>query len=241
MAEQLQAAELFQQGTQSYVKKEYAKAVGLFEQALAQDKHNATIITNLALAQYNLGKTSVAIGLLRKAIHLDPSLSTAKEGLEFVLSQTPRIEVPHQIQTYESLRVKLLQPVPLYAYLAISLLCLLTAGWTLLNYFGSRKKALEEQTNSPAFPLVGTLLGVAFLLFSGLLVLKLYDTRILRGTIIEEKVSLQTAPGENQLAILDLHGGMEVIIRSTQGEWSQVTYPGSLTGWVKNSSLLMTR
>lgn len=241
MAEQLQTAELFQQGTQSYVAKDYAKAVELFEKALSQDKHNATIITNLALAQYNLGKTAIAIGLLRKAIHLDPSLSTAKEGLEFVVAQTPKAGVPHQIQTYESLRANLLQPVPLYAYISISLLCFLSAGWTLLSYLGRRKKALEEQTSSPSFPIIGTLLGAAFIIFSGLLVLKIYDTRILRGTVIEEKVSLQTAPGENQLAILDLHGGMEVIIRATQGEWSQVTYPGSLTGWVKNSSLLMTR
>lgn len=241
LAEQLQPAELFQQGTQAYVRKDYAKAVDLLEQALAQDKHNATIITNLALAQYNLGKIPVALGLLRKAIYLDPSLSTAKESLEFVVSQAPKTEVPRQIQNYESLRSQLLQPVPLYAYSLLSLLCFLAAGWTLLNFLGKRKKALEEQTSSPGFPVVGTLLGLAFIIFSGLLVLKLYDTRVLRGTIIEEKISLQTAPGENQLAILDLYGGMEVIIRSTQGDWSQVTYPGSLTGWVKNSSLLMTR
>ncbi|WP_374076763.1 tetratricopeptide repeat protein [Bdellovibrio bacteriovorus] len=235
------SAELFKQGTQLYLAKDYTKAQEVFTQALDKDPYNATTLTNLALAEFQLGKKPLAIGLLRKALASDPELPTAQAGLKFILSQMQVKEVPHQIETYESLRSKLLQPVPLSAYLILSALSLFAAGWILISYGGRRRKALEEEKSLPAFPLIGSLLSLAFVIFTGLLALKVYDSTILRGTIIEEKVSLQTAPGDNQVAILELFGGMEVIARETQGDWVQVTYPGSLTGWIKKSSVLMTR
>ncbi|WII70553.1 CDC27 family protein [Bdellovibrio sp. 22V] len=234
-------ADLFAKGTQLYLAKDYEKARDLFTQSLDKDPHNATTLTNLALTQFQLGKHAVAIGLLRKALTSDPENSTAQSALKFVLSQAPVKEVPHQIQTYESVRTKLIQPVPLAAYFVLSALCLFAAGWILISYGGRRKQALEQEKSLPGFPVIGAVLSVAFVIFTGLLALKLYDSTILRGTITEEKVSLQTAPGDNQVSILDLYAGMEVIAHETQGEWVQVTYPGSLTGWIKKSALLMTR
>ncbi|KYG60718.1 hypothetical protein AZI85_12045 [Bdellovibrio bacteriovorus] len=241
MAQTATSAELFKQGTQLYLAKDYAKARESFTQALDQDPHNAVVLTNLALAEFQLGKKPLAVGLLRKALTSDPELSTAEAGLKFVLSQLGVREVPRQIETYESVRTKLIQPVPLYAYLILSALTFFAAGWTLISYGGRRRKAMQEETSAPGFPMVSALLTLSFVIFTGLLALKVYDSTILRGTIIEEKVSLQTAPGDNQVAILELFGGMEVVAHQTQGEWVQITYPGSLTGWVKKASVLMTR
>ncbi|KHD88529.1 MAG: TPR domain-containing protein [Bdellovibrio sp. ArHS] len=235
------SAELFQQGTQSYLAKDYAKAHESFSRALDQDPNNAVVLTNLALTEFQLGKKPLAVGLLRKALASDPELSTAEAGLKFVLSQLGVKEVPRQIQTYESVRAKLIQPVPLSAYLILSALTFFAAGWTLISYGGRRKKAMQEEAAAPSFPLVSTFLTLSFVIFTGLLALKVYDSTILRGTIITEKVSLQTAPGDNQVAILELFGGMEVVARQTQGDWVQVTYPGSLTGWIKKDAVLMTR
>lgn len=234
-------AELFNQGTQHYLAKDYAKAKESFAQSLEKDPHNAVVLTNLALAEFQLGNKALSVGLLRKALAFDPDLQVANAGLKFVLSQMQIREVPRQIETYESVRSNLLQPVPLYAYLVLSALLLFSAGWLLLNYFGNRRRAIQEEAALPSFPTVGALLSLGFVIFTGLLALKAYDTQMTRGTIIEEKVALQTAPGENQVSVLDLYGGMEVVVRNTQGEWAQVTYPGSLTGWIKKSSLLLTR
>lgn len=235
------SAELFKQGTQFYVAKDYAKAKESFTKALATDQHNATILTNLALSEFQLGNKPLSIGLLRKALESEPELSTAIAGLKYVQSQMQIKEVPHQIETYETLRRNLLQPVPLTAYLILSTLFFFISGWLLLGYAGNRRRALHEETALPKFPTVAVILTAGFVIFSGLLALKIYDHSISRGTIIEEKVALQTAPGENQVSILDLYGGMEVITHASQDDWVQVTYPGSLTGWIKKSSLLLTR
>lgn len=231
----------FKQATELYLKKDYEKAREEFLKLLDQDPNNATVLTNLALTEFQLGKKPLAIGLLRKALASEPDLVTAQAGLKFIQGQLQVKEVPHQIQTYETLRTNLLQPVPLFAYLVISALSFFAMGWVLLSYGGRRKKALEEETSLPSFPVIGFILSVSFVVFTALAILKLYDATIMRGTIIDEKVALQTAPGDNQVAILELFGGMEVILRQTQDDWVQVTYPGALTGWIKKSSVMMTR
>ncbi|MDG0814817.1 tetratricopeptide repeat protein [Bdellovibrio svalbardensis] len=233
-------AEYFKQGTQFYSAKEYEKARDAFAKAVETDPHNATALTNLALAQFQLGKKPLAIGLLRKALASDPELTTARAGLKYAQSQMEIKDVPHQIETYESVRSKLLAPVPLLAYLILTALLLFAAGWVLLSYLGRRRTALHEEKSPPPTPVIGLLFSLGFIVSLTLLCLKIYDSSILRATVIEEKVSLQTAPGENQAAILDLYGGMEVVVKTLDKDWAQVTYPGSLTGWIKSSSVIIT-
>lgn len=231
-------AELFKQGTQHYVAKEYEKSRDAFAKALDQDPLNATTLTNLALAQYQLGKKPLAIGLLRKALSSDPELPAAKAGLKFALSQLEIKEIPHQIETYEAVRGRVLAPVSLLAYLILTALFFFSAGWTLLSYIGRKRRALAEEKASPGFPSVGALMSLGFVVSASLLSLKIYDQSIVRATIIEDRVSLQTAPGDNQAAILDLYGGMEVVVQAQDKGWVQVTYPGSLTGWIKATAIL---
>lgn len=240
-AESPAPAELFALGTKAYSSKDYPKAAELFSQALDKDPNNSVTLTNLALTQFQLEKKPLAVGLLRKALALDPELSIANSGLKFVLSQMQVKEVPHKIETYESLRSNFVQPVPVTAYLILSAICLFASGWILISYGGRRKKALNEEKAPPAFPFIEVFLALSFILTTGLLSLKLYDSTIIRGTVIEDQISMQTAPGDNGVSILDLYGGMEVVVNSNQGEWVQVTYPGSFTGWIKKSALLMTR
>lgn len=235
------STELFNEGTKAYLAKDYTQAETLFTQSLDKDPLNSTVLTNLALTAFQLGKKPLAVGLLRKALHYEPDLETAQQALRFSLSQMQIKEVPHKIQTYESLRTGVLQPIPLLAYLGLSALSFFAAGWTLISYVGRRKKANEEERQMPGFPVIAVILSSGFILFTSLVFLKIYDSTIPRATIVDEIVSLQTAPGDNQVAITELGGGLEVIVRQTQNDWVQVNYPGSATGWIKKSSVLMTR
>ncbi|QDK47305.1 hypothetical protein DOM22_00690 [Bdellovibrio sp. ZAP7] len=233
-------AALFKQGTQHYTAKEYEQSRDAFAKALEQDPHNATTLTNLALAQFQLGKKPLAIGLFRKALNSDPELTPARAGLKFALTQMEIKEIPHQIETYESVRAKLLAPVSVIAYLIMTALFLFAAGWILIGFMGQRRRALAEEKALPGFPMIGTFLALCFLVSLTLLSLKMYDQSIVRATVVDDKVSLQSAPGDNQVALLDLYGGMEVIVQNENNDWVQVTYPGSITGWVKKSAVLRT-
>lgn len=240
MAQQDSFSSLFNEGVKQYQAKEFEKAAESFSKSLELDPHNATALTNLALVQFQLKQKGLAIALFRRALEVNPELPTARAGLKFAISQLEIKEVPHKIETYENLRTKVLQPVPLLVYQVLTALLLFAAGWILINYWSHRKKAIAEEKAFPQFPYIGVLLALGFVVSLGLLSLKLYDQTIQRGTIITEKVSLQAAPGENQVPVLDLYAGFEVIIHQTSGDWVQVTYPGSLTGWMPKASLYLT-
>jgi len=239
-AEDANFATAFQDGVKSYQSKDYAKAKTSFEEALKSDPHNATALTNLALVEFQLGNKPQSIGYFRKALVFDPELTAASAGLKFAFSQLEIKEVPHKIDNFEDLRASFLAPVPISVYLILTALFLFSAGWTFLSYLGRRRQALEKEASLPSFPFISGLFAVGFFAALGLSVLKYYDSTIQRGTIISERVSLQSAPGEGQTALLDLYGGFEVIIHKTEGDWVQVEYPGALAGWMKKGSLFIT-
>lgn len=231
---------LFNNGVKAYQAKDFPLAQEQFKKALALDPHNATALTNLALVEFQLKNKGLSIALFRHALDINPEFTTAQDGLKFALSQLEIKEVPHKIETYETIRSRFLVPIPLFFYQVLTCILLFSAGWLLIGYWGKRRRAIQEESAFPAIPFIGILFSLGFVLCAILLGLKIYDHTIPRGTIISDKVSLQSAPGADQVAVLDLHPGFEVIIHATSGEWVQVTYPGSFTGWMKKSDLYMS-
>ncbi len=231
-------AVLFKQGTDFYVQKKFENARDAFTKALQQDPQNATALANLGLTQFQLGNKALAVGILRNALKADPNLQTAKLGLQFAISKLDVKEIPHEIETYESFRERFLTPVALTTLLGMTALFLLVSGWSVLSYLDRRRQATLSEKSMPPAPVMGILFSFFFLLSVALVGIKIYDSSIPRATIIKDKVALQTAPGDNQAAVLDLYGGMEVIVVSVVKEWTQVTYPGAGTGWVKSENLI---
>ncbi|AHI04615.1 TPR domain-containing protein [Bdellovibrio bacteriovorus W] len=231
----------FQKANELYFAKKYEEAKQAYTELLQSSPDNADVTTNLALSEFHLGNKFASLGWLRRALYLDPSHSQAQQGLNFVTSQIQVREVPRQIPFFENIHHSLLAKFPLPAVFLIGFLCLMAFAWGLISFLAQRRNAFRQQASLPTLPWRVVISGAFFVLFTLMTGLKLYDLSLLRGTVISESVSLQTAPGDNQVTILDVYGGNEVIIQQTQGEWAQVTLPGSVTGWIKTSQLVMTR
>lgn len=239
LAQQDSFSVVFNEGIQAYTAKDFPKAKESFTKALTIERHNATVLTNLALVEFQQKNMGQSIALFRHALEINPQLVTAQEGLHFALSQLPIKEVPHQIETYETIRSRFLVPIPLFFYQVLTCILLFSAGWLLIGYWGKRKRALADEAALPPLPVIGLIFTLGFLVCATFLGLKIYDSSIPRGTIVTEKISLHAGPGDDQAPILDLHAGFEVVVRSFSGDWVQVTYPGSLTGWMKKSDLYL--
>lgn len=232
--------EFFKDGVQNYQKKDFEKAKNAFERSLEKDPSNLSAMTNLALTEFQLGKKGYAVALLRKAKNLDPDFSVPSAALKFVLPQLDVKEIPHEIQLWENIRNQFLVPVPLTAYLILTALLLFSSGWTLLNFFGSRKRALKEDAPLPGFPTVSFILCLSLVTTLSLALMKIYDFQIPRATIVSEKISVLSAPDEKSPSLFELFGGLEVIVLSANQDWVQVNYPGALSGWVPKSAVLHT-
>lgn len=233
-------SDFFQSGVNSYRTAKYQDAQIAFTKALELNPDSVQALTNLGLTEFQLGKKAFAVALLRKAHNLDPSFSTPKSSLAFILPQLDVKEIPHEIQIWETLRADFLVPFSLTGFLAITALCFFSLGWVSLSFFGKRKRALQSGDNPPPFPVV---LGIIFILFISLATitsLKVVDQQIPRGTVIADKTTVFSAPSDQAVSLYDLFGGLEVIIHQTNNDWIQVTYPGANTGWILKSHLFQT-
>lgn len=239
-APKLSFEEYFSSGTKSYQEKKFDAAVVNFEKALDLHPESATVLTDLGLSYFQLQKKGLSIAMFRRALFIDPSQTVAEAALKFVLSQLEVKEIPHQIETYERLRSTVLNSASLNGFHLLTALLLFACGFIWLRYLGRRRKAFEAELAPPGTPIIGLMLGIGLALSFSFTILKIYDLTIPRATIIADKVSAQTAPGDGQSGLFDLYAGFEVIVRNVANDWIQVSYPGGLTGWVKKDSLMST-
>lgn len=230
----------FNLGTKSYQEKNFEAAIEHFGASLKLQPESTATLTDLGLSYYQLQQKGLAIAYFRRALFIDPSLPTASAALKFALSELEIKEIPHQIETYERLRSSVLNSVSLGGLHLLTALLMFSVGFIWLRFWGRRRRSLEAEEALPPLPLVGIFLTLGFLVSLSLTALKIYDLSMPRATIIAEKVSAQIAPGDGQNALFELYAGFEVLISNTSQGWTQVRYPGGLTGWVKNDSLMPT-
>ncbi|MEK6772648.1 MAG: SH3 domain-containing protein [Bdellovibrionota bacterium] len=230
----------FQEGVKLYQNKDFEKARSSFEASLVKDPHNISVLTNLGMVFFEIGKKGLALAYLRRALEIDADFRPAQTAYNYVWSRLEVKELPHRLETYESLRDYLLKPVSLSSYLWLGSLFFLLSGWLLIRFFGKRKRAFEEELPLPPFPTVGFMIMIIFITFFSLTLLKVYDLTLTRATITAEKVPMHTAPNENEASLFELSQGLEVILRKSEADWVQVTYPGGPTGWVKKTELMVT-
>lgn len=227
-------------GNKYFLEKKYEEASKEYQNHLQSDPSDASAWVNLALSEYHRGNSLYAVAYFRKALGIHPSNAEAKAGLKFVQNQMRTPQVPQNLSLLETLNKGFLDGLPLEALFLVSLLLFATGGFLLIRYLGQRKLALEKESMAPPSPVICMLFLVFFVIFSSLFALKIWDAQFERGSIVVDKTSLQTAPGEDQVAIMDLQGGYEIKVLQTQGDWLQVSYPGTPRGWIKKSDVMMT-
>ena len=229
----------FRAGLSDYQTKDYAKAATEFQTALTLDDRNTAAMDNLALAAFQLNKKGEAIAWFRRALSENSSDAAARAGLRYGFSQLGVKEIPHKLESFETLHEKLLVSLNLEELLALSAITLLVGGWWALQWAGRRKRALESEEATPTFPWQAVITLAVCVAASVLAGLKSEDLRQPRGTIVVEKIGAKTLPSENGVALFDLFEGFEVVINDRQKDWVQVTYPGGLSGWIPRAALIL--
>lgn len=232
--------QFFSSGVAAFQKGDLNSARTAFTSGLALDSNNAVLLFNLGLVEQRSGKNGLAIALWRKALVGAPEFKPARQAIQFTRSKLERSEIPHEVETWESLRDTVLEPFTFEKFLGLTAAFLLGSGFLFLRYIGARRRAILDERPLPAFPLLALCLGIGFVVFAMLSVLKSISDSELRGTIIAKKVEARALPAEDGTPLFDLFEGLEVIVRQTKDSWLQVTYPGGGTGWVSRASVFKT-
>ncbi len=230
--------ELFQNGVKSFKSQEFDKASVFFNQALDLQPENTTVLVNLAATQYQLGLKTAAFAYYKKALYLDPSLSTAQQGLDFVKSQVQIREIPHRIETYQKTREYLIEPFSVFVPLILTTLLFAMWGARTLKYFGQKKRAYLAGENLPAYGFLNFILSILLIISFSWVGFFKFDSSLKRGLVKLENVSVKSSPLLTAPEILQIYGGLEVQILRHQDGWLQIEYPGSIAGWVEPGSIL---
>lgn len=232
--------EFFSLGLQNYQNGKFTEASQQFESALQIEPENASLLYNLGLSEYRVGKTGLAIALWRKALTSDPSLIEAKAAIDFAFSRLTVKELPHQVMLLERVRTKVLSFISIHQLLFLLVITCFSCGWMLLNYLGSRKSALANlmPVPTPTFKLFLT--GFLFLITTSLTFLKAWDYSVPRATVLPSKIEVRTGPNPTHAPLFEIYEGLEVIIRDSQNDWLKIQYPGGRMGWLPRESLFQT-
>ena len=231
----------FQAGVTAYQKQDYAAAETAFSQALLKRPDEPSTLTNLGLTQSKLGHKGWALGYFRRALALSPGFHEAKSAMDFLQKEGALREIPHQLETWESLRSSVLVGVSLAALLLLTLLLFIAMGWVWLKFWGDRKRALRSESALPGFPGLAIAFSTLFVLTFALTLAKCKDSLDSRGTVVVENVQALSSPNEKSPSLFELFEGLEVLVHKVEGNWMQVTYPGAMTGWIPKTSLMLTQ
>jgi len=228
----------FNAGIAAFNSQKWDDSILDFRQALKWDSTNIAAHYNLALSYLKKENYALAAAYFRKTIELSPGVSEARQGLEKALAKLENKTIPHEIEFIETIRNTALMAASPYSYYFLFGLSFFITSWIWLTYLGRRRRVIDAEP--PPLPISGFLGGLFWGLATLLLILKVIDMSISRGTIIESQVAVLASPGENQVELFSIYGGNEVIIRRAQDDWLQIQYPGGPSGWIKKESLLVT-
>ncbi len=232
--------ELYQASIRSYQSGDLHQARDQFKKLAQQDPKNRFALYNWGLVEFELGHKGYALAAWRRALYISPLFSPARRALRYAQEQmTGRLGISSP-STWESFRGRVLTYFSLGGLMGWFALSLALGGGLWLRFFSRYQEAVEHELPLPRLSLPLIFVGGLGAVLGLLLALKIYDYQTPRATLVSDRVPLLSAPVAESSDLLLLNEGMEVLVRQSQGDWAQVTFPGGMTGWVHQDHLFLT-
>jgi tetratricopeptide (TPR) repeat protein len=237
-AEQTDSQNLFQKGLAAYQNKQFDEARDDFQKLLDQGTVSAGVLHNLALTEMQLNQRPRAMALWRKALSIDPHFFPARQGRR-LLEEKFNMS-PWERDSADLAMRRFAESLPLTGSLLLLAALLAAGGWFWIRHFADRRRALETEQPKPTLPAMAWVLSAAFLLVAALVLLQVKVEAPLRATVVNASASLKSLPADDSVALQEIPGGSEVMVKRRQDGWSQVQNSEGATGWVKDADILLT-
>ncbi len=223
--------EWFKTANSFYEKKEYDSCVTSLEKILNAGIKNSKVYYNLGNAYFRLNKLGLAILHYEKAKRLSPTDPDIIANLRFAqLNIADRIPEPERTFV-ESLLLKFHDFLSLNTQMWILLILLFILSiFFVFGLFSSHNIRLWLIYISSICLFMSCLLSFS-------IGKKIYDLEKKKFAILLEKtVDVKNEP-EGSKILFTVHEGIKFQIQKTKEDWSLVSLPNGVSGWVKNSSL----
>ncbi len=218
-----------------YQENHFNQAFGEFQNYFNAGHDFSALDYNWGLVAYKLKKLGLAVGLLRRALFLNPDLLQARKALSFVSAELPQSwnENP---STWSEIRQNILDKFTFNQVAALGWLLFCLSGFLGIRYLSKRRKSIRADQTPPPFPVVTTISTVLFLIIFALGIAKAVAINEIRATVISQ-TSLRTGPSKQDNPIFDLLEGFDVSVKVVQNGWVQVSLESGQVGWIPASAL----
>ncbi|MCL4263490.1 MAG: tetratricopeptide repeat protein [Anaerolineae bacterium] len=211
-----------------------AEAIRAYENLVGQGVDDANLYFNLGNAYYQAGDLGNAILNYRRAEQLAPrdgdiqyNLALARGQVAEQLNRTPQTMVA--IFLADMAGWLTLNETAVLTLLLWTVLCVVVFVVRRMGH-GRRRTLLQYSL----LPLMLLFLLAAFTLGSRL---KMAND-VAEAVIVAQVADVYAGPGEQYGSDFQLHGGAEVALYQTRGDWAQIGAPGAaLRGWVNEAAV----
>ena len=220
------------QADSAYINNDYASAVYLYEDILANQGESADIYYNLGNSYYKMDNIAKAILNYEKALMLNPGNGDIRFNLELAQSKTvdkvtPMSEV-FLVTWMKSLTNTMSEQG--WSKLAIASFILTLLG--LVLYFFSKKIAMKKIGFISALCLMLVCILANVFASSQKNKAQSHSSAI----IMEPSVTVKSTPNEGGTELFILHEGRKVMIKdNTMREWKEIQLEDGNAGWVPAS------
>lgn len=217
----------------AYTQKDYSKAIELYEKLLKQDGESAYIYYNLGNSYYKADKIAPAILNYERALLLDPGDSDIRFNLQMAKQKTvDKIEpLDDFFLTKWVSAIQNMGAVDSWAKIAL-ISFLLFIGCLVLFFF-------SRQIRYRKLGFYAGLLLMLIVIFSNIFASNQKEDLLHRksGIIFAPTVTIKSSPNESGNDLFILHEGTKVNIRSTLGDWSEISLEDGNVGWIPSDKI----
>lgn len=221
----------FDRANKHYSEQSYDSAVYYYKQIIHSGTVNEAVYFNLGNSYYRLKQTGLARLYYEKAARLAPQDQDIAANIKF-LSASIIDRVPEPDRGFlESILLKFHHLLPLNVQLWILLSFLLIISILL-------SAALYSQHNTRLWLIyISVLLSFVTCIIGISAGKKIHDLEKVSYAIVLSKSSDAMNQPEGTKILFTAHEGTKFLIRKTENEWSLVSLPTGVSGWVKNSDI----
>ena len=218
---------------EAYTAGSYDTALEIYNSALDKGYESADLYYNVANCYFRKGELAASILNYERALKLDPSHDDAKHNLEFAESRTvDKIDSLGSVFLVDWWNaIANITSADAWAWIAISLFVVLLVSLSL--YIFVRKMWVRK---------VGFSVAIVALFFTIISILCAYtryevETSKSEAIVFSQTVKIKSSPDSSGNDLFILHEGTKVNIKSTLGEWVEISTSDGNSGWMPASAI----
>lgn len=223
-----------EQADSAYTNNDFAKAIELYENILANEGESADIYYNLGNSYYKMDNIAKAILNYERALLLNPGNGDIRFNLELAQSKTVDKVIPMSEVFFITWIHSLTNTMSEKGWGTIGIITFIFMLATLSLYFFGKKIILKKIGFVSA--IVCLLICIIANLFASTQKEKVLNHN--QAIIMAPSITVKSTPNEGGTELFILHEGRKVIIKdASMKEWKEIELEDGNAGWVPASAI----